>query len=130
MSRITNISLILLLAILLGACSSTKSGKLLTEKDAGQSFSIKKGNQFKVTLEGNPTTGYNWVATGLDDLILKQVGEPEFKADSTLIGAGGKITLTFQAVAAGHVTLKLEYRQPWETPAQPEKTFEVSVDVK
>jgi inhibitor of cysteine peptidase len=130
MSRTTKLSLILLLAILLGACSPTKSVKVLTEKDAGQSISIVKNEQFKITLDGNPTTGYNWVASGLDGAILKQVGDPEFNADSNLMGAGGKITLTFQALATGKTTLKLDYRQPWDTTTLPSKTYEVNVEVK
>jgi inhibitor of cysteine peptidase len=130
MSRTTKISLILLLAILIGACSSTKSVKVLTEKDAGQSIAIVKNEQFKITLDGNPTTGYNWVASGLDGAILKQVGDPVFKADSNLMGAGGKITLIFQAIAAGKTTLKLDYRQPWDTTTLPAKTYEINVEVK
>lgn len=130
MSRTTKISLILLLAIILGACNSAKTVIVLTEKDAGQNVSVVKNDIFKISLDGNPTTGYNWVVSDLDGAILKQLGDPEFKSDSNLMGAGGKITLTFQAIAAGKTTLKLEYRQPWDTTTLPEKTYEVNVEVK
>jgi hypothetical protein len=32
----------------------------LTETDAGRTIAMKKGDTLLVTLEGNPSTGYNW----------------------------------------------------------------------
>jgi len=102
----------------------------LTAADAGRQLRLRPGQTFQVTLEGNPTTGYNWIVAQVDEAVLKPVGEPDFKADSAAIGAGGKVMLRFQAVAAGQTGLSLAYKRPWEKDAQPEKTFIMSVVVR
>ncbi len=102
----------------------------LTEKDAGNSFEIAKGGQVSVTLPGNITTGYTWEMAPAGDQILKQIGEADFKATSNALGAGGEITLKFEAAGAGISHLRLVYHRPWETGVAPIKTYEVTVTVK
>ena len=51
----------------------------------GDSITLEKGQQLVISLEGNPTTGYNWELVEFDQAILRQVGEPEYKSDSMLI---------------------------------------------
>jgi inhibitor of cysteine peptidase len=103
---------------------------MLTEKNDGQNVQMSNGQQLVVTLEGNPTTGYTWEVDMIDQAILKQIGEPEFKASSGALGAGGLMTLQFQAVSQGETPLRLVYHRPWEQDIAPEKTFEVNVVVK
>jgi predicted secreted protein len=62
--------------------------------------------------------------------ILRQVGEPEFNADSEMLGAPGTLTLRFEAVEAGQMDLRLVYHRPWETGVEPLETFTVQVTVK
>jgi inhibitor of cysteine peptidase len=119
------------LLLVLAACSSTGGNPLmLTEKNDGQNVQMSNGQQLVVTLEGNPTTGYTWEVDTIDQAILKQIGEPEFKASSGALGAGGLMTLQFQAVSQGETPLRLVYHRPWEQDIAPEKTFEVNVVVK
>ena len=58
------------------------------------------------------------------------MGEPEFAADSDLIGAGGKVVLRFEAKAAGRTELRLVYHRPWEEDVEPLKSFSVTVSVE
>lgn len=102
----------------------------LTEKDAGRTVEMKAGDTLQVTLEGNPTTGYDWERASGDEAVLEQLGASTYKADSDLIGSGGQVTLRFEAVAAGQTTLQLVYHRPWETDEPPAETFEVTVVVK
>jgi inhibitor of cysteine peptidase len=95
----------------------------------GSTVELKKGQSLVVELEGNPSTGYNWQAADLDEAILKQVGEPEFEAESDLVGAPGTVTLRFEAAGAGQVELKLVYQRPWEEAVEPLETFTVQVTV-
>jgi inhibitor of cysteine peptidase len=119
------------LLLVLAACSSAGGNPLmLTEKNDGQNVQMSNGQQLVVTLEGNPTTGYTWEVDTIDQAILKQIGEPEFKASSGALGAGGLMTLQFQAVSQGETPLRLVYHRPWEQGIAPEKTFEVNVVVK
>lgn len=124
---IYNIIVILLMAAFLAACTS---GVELGEADNGTTVEVKTGQVIEISLPGNITTGYNWVADAEPLSILTQEGEPEFEADSDLIGAGGMITLKFKAKSAGQETLRLEYRQPWDKEMTPEGEFEVIVVVK
>ena len=97
--------------------------------DNGSRIQLQKGQALTVALEGNPSTGYNWQVEVLDQAILKQVGEPEFEAESDLLGAPGTVTLRFEAAGAGETELKLVYQRGWEQGAEPLETFTVQVTV-
>ena len=99
--------------------------------DDGREKQLKKGQTLVVTLEGNPTTGYSWeVAEPLDEQVLRQAGEPEFKAESEALGAGGVQVLRFEAVNAGKTALKLAYRRSWEKDVEPLETYSIEVVVR
>jgi inhibitor of cysteine peptidase len=83
-----------------------------------------------ISLEGNPTTGYMWDVAELDDQVLRQIGETEFKPESDAIGAGGVQTLRFETVNSGQTTLKLVYHRPWEEGVEPLETFTIQVVVR
>jgi inhibitor of cysteine peptidase len=102
----------------------------LTQADAGKPVQLAKGGTLEVTLAGNPTTGYTWEVGSVDAKILKQEGEPDFKAESDATGAGGMMTLKFTGEEAGKTDLKLVYHQPWDKEAAPAETFETTVTVK
>lgn len=122
---------ILAISIVLSACSAASSTPVtLTVKDSGTIITLQKGQKLEIKLEGNPTTGFNWYAYPELTSLLTQVGEPEFKADSQLIGSGGMITLRFEAAAAGQDKLQLAYRRAWEKDIAPLQTFEVNIVVK
>jgi inhibitor of cysteine peptidase len=99
--------------------------------DDGREMQLKKGQTLVVTLEANPTTGYSWeVAEPLDEQVLRQTGEAEFKAESEALGAGGVQILRFEAVNAGQITLKLVYHRPWEEGVEPLETYSLQVVVQ
>ena len=100
----------------------------LTAADNGSEIELKKGQALVITLEANPTTGYTWdVVEPLDEQVVQQVGEIEFKPESDLIGAGGVQTIRFEIVNAGRASLKLIYHRPWETDVEPLETFAIQV---
>jgi inhibitor of cysteine peptidase len=120
--------LIVVSGILLG-CTSRRTVSI-DDVDNGRTVDVNTGDTLKISLAGNPTTGYNWYATSLDTTVLQQVGEPGFKASSNAIGAGGVITLSFQALKAGQIPLTLEYKRIWETGIPALQTYNVIVVVK
>lgn len=124
---------VVLLSLLLAGtagCAPPKEVKVRADDNSRQ-IELRKGQTMVITLEANPTTGYTWeVEKPLDEGGLRQVGEPEFKPESDLIGAPGVQTLRFEAVNAGQTTLNLVYHRPWEEDVEPLETFSVQVVVR
>ena len=114
--------------ILLG-CSPRQTISIGAD-DNGKIVEMNAGDTLKISLAGNPTTGYNWYVGSMDSAILSQIGDPSFKASSDAMGAGGVVTLTFQATIAGQTSLLLEYKRAWETGVTPLQTYSVMVVVK
>jgi inhibitor of cysteine peptidase len=118
----------LIMTIVLTACSG-KNIKINADSN-GQTISMNTGDTLTVSIEGNPTTGYTWELSEVDQAILKSAGDPDFKSSSTLVGAGGTYTFKFDAIAAGTTTMKLKYWRSFEKDTPPINTFEVTVIVK
>jgi inhibitor of cysteine peptidase len=126
------LSLVVAVALLAGSlpvvANSTAVDLNVSEVDAGRQVVLDGAHVLAVSLDSNPSTGYGWVVDGLNEKVLRQVGE-EFKPESDLLGAPGKLVLRFKAVSAGQTTLNLVYRRPWEN-VEPEKTFSINVAAK
>ena len=83
--------------------------------DNASSVTTSPNQNFKITLESNPTTGYQWdVAVNTNANVAKFVSSDFLPSESGLLGAGGKQVLTFQALNAGQATIVLEYARPWD----------------
>ena len=94
----------------------------------GGSVEVQAGGKLFVDLPGNPTTGYIWQVTNVDDALLNPT-DYAFQPDSDLTGAGGVEHFEFDAVAPGEVKLELAQSRPWETDAEPSATFSVTVTI-
>jgi inhibitor of cysteine peptidase len=109
----------------------TVAAKTLVVKatPALQPVTVRQGGTVRITLPGNPSTGYDWqVAQGAAG-YLKLVGEPTFKAESSLDGAPGMITYTFKALKAGDTVLVMKYAQPWEKDQPATETAAIAIRV-
>jgi inhibitor of cysteine peptidase len=102
----------------------------LTEADGGRTIELTGGDSVVIALQGNPTTGYLWEMLSGDKTILRPVGEPRFRRESSAIGAGGTFSMRFEAVAAGRAVLRLGYRRPFERDIPPIRTFQLTVIVR
>ncbi len=101
--------------------------------DADGQVELEQGQILVVTLESNPTTGYRWEVAEIQESILEQMGEAEFKPSQTgeppISGAGGWEIFRFKAISAGQMTLQLVYLQPWVEGVEPINTFSIEVVV-
>jgi len=119
-----------LLVAALSACGSKTAAPLeLTSKDSGSQQTLAVGQQLKITLDANPTTGYLWAVDAVPDQ-LEQSGDPVYSSRSGAMGAGGTEVWTFVGKSAGTRPLKLKYWRSFEPTAAPAKAFEVTVDVR
>jgi len=125
-----------LLAVLVSGCAMLQPAApvSLLAGDAGKPVRLEPGQQLKLTLVSNHTTGYSWIWANPVNPVLAQVGEPQYtpsqSARDGVVGAGGTQTWTFQATKPGQTVLKMEYRRPWsmQTPAAQTLTYPVKVD--
>lgn len=122
------------LLVLAAHCAHAQEPPLTQKKVYSGSenpFAMKGGDEFVLTLESNPTTGYRWqLAEKPDENIVKLVSS-EYKATGTkLVGAGGNDVWTFRAEGKGKTTINLIYVRPWEKDAPPAKTAAVIIIVQ
>jgi inhibitor of cysteine peptidase len=103
---------------------------VLNDSDAGRQVVLNPNQSLEVSLSGNPTSGYQWLLDPASAAILKPAGEPVYRPDSALVGAGGTYTWRFTAIAVGQAPLQFVYRRIWEQDTPPLRTFAVTVVVK
>jgi predicted secreted protein len=84
-----------------------------------EKIDVVVGEEFKISLKSNPSTGYSWsLAASLPNWLL-QVDKTYVADNLAMIGGSGTEIWTFQATAAGSTTLTFQYERPWEgTPIQ------------
>jgi len=94
-----------------------------------QVIRVKTGNNFKIELKSNPTTGYQWqLAKPLNKKIVDLVSSDYIPPKTNLVGAGNKEIWVFKAVKKGKTEILLKYARPWES-VQPieQKTYIIEV---
>lgn len=109
------------------------SGKVeLTAADAGKTVRAEVGNLIVITLQSNPSTGYNWELRDFDYGAAEFHNSETIAADSgnVLFGAPTKTVVTLQAVKPGRQEIKLVYRRQWEPPDQVAETFQFRLEVE
>jgi len=124
------ISFFLALAFFSGC--GTNNEVQATQVETGRQTTLQPGEVMTVTLNSNPTTGYSWQVMEIDNAILIQEGNSEYKQSSDsegLVGAGGTETFRFKAVGTGETSLELGYMRPWEDNP-PIETYSVQVIVQ
>ena len=110
---------------LLAGCA----GGIETYTDAHKTISANVDQEFVITLDSNPTTGYNW-EEDYDVGMLKLVEskyEPGKQAEEGMVGAGGTQYFRFQALKTGKTEITLTYKRSWETESADQKVFTVDI---
>jgi len=87
---------------------------------------IKLDKPFNITLDSNPTTGYNWTVD-FNDHFLAGGNESYNKSHPELIGSGGQQTFTFNPIHEGQTIISAFYKRPWEDTAADERTFDIII---
>lgn len=101
-------------------------------EDPNQPIEVAVGQEFKIVLDSNPTTGFLWqLSQPLDETIVTFVGD-KYDLPSTpgRVGAGGKHIWTFRAVSRGQATIALQYSRSWEKGVPPIKEAQFTVVVR
>ncbi len=130
----------LAVALLATACaSSATSGATavpaelwLKEENNGQRVQVNASQTLGIDLESIPGTGYSWQVAAVDQNILQQIGEPEFKNDASpnRVGGPARQLMRFKVGGKGETKLELVYTRPWEKDQPPAKTWSVTIAVQ
>ena len=108
--------------------SSFSQVQVFTPNDTN--INVSAGEQFSISLESNPTTGYNWavrISEGADKIFI--IGSEFAKTKPVKPGEGGEQLWRFKTISAGDVKLELVYIRPWEKE-EPAKTITFKVKVE
>ena len=87
------------------------------EASAGQLVELHPGQQLRITLSENITTGYSWKLAAACASVLDLDHEETAPAASAALGAPRQRMWLFSATSPGHCDLRLEYARPWEKNA-------------
>ncbi len=83
-------------------------------------ISASVGQEFKIVLESNPSTGYQWLlAKPLNESMVKQAGRTYERPNPRQVGAPGSEVLKFTALCEGRTEIQLKYARLWENSGAP-----------
>ncbi|TSC95529.1 MAG: inhibitor of cysteine peptidase [Parcubacteria group bacterium Athens1014_10] len=80
----------------------------------GAIIETKKGDNFYLILETNPSTGYQWETDFDSDYIKLKNRQYNPPSDESIVGAGGDEIFNFIALKQGEVQITFSYLRPWE----------------
>ncbi|MGA1874298.1 MAG: protease inhibitor I42 family protein [bacterium] len=89
---------------------------IFTEANNGESFTLMRGDSFKLILRENPSTGYSWTidqSTSENIVLISQEYVPE-QRDHDRLGHGGRRDMVFTAQKKGTAVLVLHLSRSWE----------------
>jgi inhibitor of cysteine peptidase len=103
----------------------------ITDADNGKTIDVLRFRTIKLSLESNPTTGYNWkLVSPTDRRVLRLYYSKYIRTPTKLVGSGGHEEWKFRAIAPGTAEVKTIYIRPWEGQTPPVKTFAVTIRVR
>ena len=127
----------LTIAMLLSACSlagATEEPTVVPQlniSDPAKILEASAGNEFKIIIDSNPTTGYHWEIIGEVDADVVEFVSRDFRGDEPVaVGSGGVDVWVFKAVAAGETDITLGYYPPSNDPVEPQQKVTFTVTVK
>ena len=112
------IRLLVIIALCCFICPHvTADDELYTMSENNSDISIEIDETFDISLESNPTTGYEWDVKECDYSVLELVNTDYVTAENQsppVVGAGGLQKWTFMGLKDGETALKLVYLRSWE----------------
>jgi|GEM_PF-1326696 len=101
----------------------------LDADDDGETVRIKKGGEILLSLDSNPSTGYDWNLSDTGSAAAIELTDSSFDVGGPGVGSGGKSHFHFSARESGTHTVTLEYRRPWEPAGSGVDSFTVEIEV-
>ena len=99
------------------------------EKDNGALVQVQRDAKIAVELNENPTTGYRWMISSIDEAFLVPAGDDFVPPDQKSPGAGGLRSFFFHAKSAGSTALTLINKRAWQRDNQAVGTFKLAIRI-
>lgn len=103
--------------------------KTFTEEDNNKTITITRGEIFRIKLQENPTTGYEWNITTSEGLVRLGDKYSPFDRTGRRLGSGGIPGWDIRAISTGDEKIKAVYKRPWENLTGSEETYTLNVRV-
>jgi inhibitor of cysteine peptidase len=120
------------LALVLAQCATAQKQQSPSFDNPDKLIEVTSGQEFRIVLDANPTTGFTWqLSSPLDDTLVTLVGNTyDAPATPGRVGGGGKQTWAFKAMRRGQTAIGLLYARPWEKGVDPAKKLMFTVIVR
>ena len=102
---------------------------VFAEKDNGASVQVRRDAKITIELNENPTTGYRWMISSIDEAFLVPAGDDFVPPDQKSPGAGGLRRFFFRAKSAGSTALTLINKRAWQSDDQAVGTFKLAIRI-
>jgi len=99
------------------------------EKDNGALVQVRRGTKITIELNENPTTGYRWMISSIDEVFLAPEGDAFLSGDPKSPGTGGLRRYFFRAKGAGSTALALINKLSWQIADQTVDTFKPAIRI-
>ncbi|WP_018969181.1 protease inhibitor I42 family protein [Rubritalea marina] len=101
------------------------------ESSNSKDIELQAGQTLRITLTGNPSTGYAWVPKQSDSPLAQWMNKGTNAAQTDQKRTGSPIQQTFEikALEAGDLVLHFDYLRPWEKKA-PSKTLKLRITIQ
>jgi inhibitor of cysteine peptidase len=106
---------------------------MLTEKDDGRVVIVRVGDEVRVALPENASTGFRWAVDHVDGDVIEVLGEDAVYssgATSGAVGSGGTAVFRFRARKRGSGELGLKHWRHWEGDASIIRRFSIQLKVQ
>ena len=99
------------------------------EKENGALVQVQSGAKIAIELNENPTTGYRWTISSVDETFLASEGDAFVPPDQKTPGAGGLRRFFFRANREGSTALTLINKRAWQRDDQAVGTFSLAIRI-
>jgi inhibitor of cysteine peptidase len=102
---------------------------VFSKEDNGALVQVSRGSKVTIELPENPTTGYQWIVNGVDELFLAPEGDAFLTGHQMGLGAGGVRRFFFRAKGTGCTSLSLINKRAWQADNKAGGSFKIAVQV-
>jgi inhibitor of cysteine peptidase len=97
------------------------------DKASGANVEVERGAKITIELRENPTTGYRWTISSIDQALLAPKGDEFLPRDQKVAGAGGQHRFFFRAERTGSTALSLINKRAWQRDDQAVGAFNLII---